>query len=111
MRLKESGRRGGGGGIGSGTSLFNDPLQKLNGFIQQVRGAAHCHLKLLHRLGPASFLPESLEPAMLFMEDGLLCVEHQVIRSAHGTPPINERHRNRLLLGFARAVGRKSTTT
>lgn len=76
--------RGGRGSRGiSGTSLLNHALQQLDGFVQKIHGAAQRDLELLHRLRPASFPPEKLKPAMLFIEDGLFCIEHKTISRAH----------------------------
>ncbi len=54
-------------------------LKYLHRFVQQVTGAAEACLELLHRFLRASFLVEDLKSAVLFFEQGLLGVKHQVI--------------------------------
>ena len=56
-------------------SFVQDPLQQTEGFVQEVGGAAHRCLKLLHGFDPLPLSLELLEASMLLVEDGLFGIE------------------------------------
>ena len=55
--------------------LFQDALQHTEGFIQEVGGATHRRLKLLHGFTPLPLSLELLEAPMLLVENGLFGIE------------------------------------
>lgn len=65
---------------------LNHTFEQLQRIVQEIRGAMHRRLELLHRLGPLPLLLEDLKPAMLFFQDGLFGIEHQTVRRIHTVP-------------------------
>lgn len=68
--------------------FFQDALQHTEGFIQEVGGATHRRLKLLHGFTPLPLSLEFLETPMLFVEDGLFGIEQQTVQRVHAHLPI-----------------------
>ncbi len=65
--------------VGAGPPLRSrGALKHLHRIVQQVTGAAEGCLELLHRFLRASLLVEDPKFAVLFFEQGLLGVKHQV---------------------------------
>ena len=82
--------------------FFDDAFQQSERFVQEVGGATHRSLKLLHGFGPLLLLLELLEPSILFMKDGLFGIEYQTVQFAHIDLPIPVvLHRTRAHAGLA----------
>lgn len=65
----------------------NHTFEQFQGIAQQIRGAVHRRLELLHRLDPFSLFLERLKTAVLFLQNGLFGIEHQAVRRIHALPP------------------------
>lgn len=63
-------------------------FEQFQGIAQQIRGAMHRRLELLHRLDPFPLLLERLKPAVLFFQNGLFGIEHQAVRRIHALAPL-----------------------
>lgn len=80
MRLRGRGRGTRRRGLRFQPLFFYDAFQQPERFVQEVGGAAHRSLKLLHGFDPLPFLLESLEASMLLVKDGLFGIEYQTVQ-------------------------------
>ncbi len=102
MRLRGRGRGTRRRGLRFQPLFFYDAFQQPERFVQEVGGAAHRSLKLLHGFGPLLLLLELLEPSILFVKDGLFSIEYQTVQFAHIDLPIRVVvHRTRANAGLA----------
>ena len=60
-----------------------NPFKYLEGFVEEVGRAVQRHLELLHGFLPATFFLECLEASVLFVQNGLLCIEDQMVNRTH----------------------------
>jgi len=88
MRLRGRGRGARRRGLRFQPLFFDDTFQQPERFVQEVGGATHRSLKLLHGFGPLLLLLELLEPSILFMKDGLFGIKYQAVQFAHIDLPI-----------------------
>jgi len=62
---------------------FNGFVKDSERFIEEVSCTVPGDMNLLDHLLPSSFLLESLETAMLFIQDRLLRLQHETIDGGH----------------------------
>jgi hypothetical protein len=77
---------------------FKDFVKNPEGLVQKICCATQGYMNLLESLLQSSFLVKHLKTTMMFIQNRLLCVEHQIIDGRHVHLPVmsHAAHGNRL---------------